>query len=179
MTLPTPPDSSGQPFDWQATGLQPAPDPWLAPHLPGARMREPSRTPIYVALFMVAVLSGVALFVSGFTLGLRQSLSPGTASDDQALFDPFWEAYHKISAEYVGSYDPKGLVEGAIGGMFTSLGDPYSSYMTSKEYADSLAGISGVGKHKRDTYGDAVLAVLDGADPVTAAAECVAAQDSA
>ncbi|GAB3485875.1 ATP-dependent DNA helicase UvrD2 [Flexivirga sp.] len=42
-----------------------------------------------------------------------------------------------------------------------------------------LSGISGVGKHKRDTYGEAVLAVLDGADPEAAAAACVAAQDSA
>ncbi|WP_446664690.1 ATP-dependent DNA helicase UvrD2 [Flexivirga sp. B27] len=42
-----------------------------------------------------------------------------------------------------------------------------------------LAGVSGVGKHKRDTYGDAVLAVLDGADPVSAAAECVTAQETA
>jgi len=38
-----------------------------------------------------------------------------------------------------------------------------------------LAQVSGVGKHKRDTYGAAVLAVLDGTDPHVAAAECVAA----
>jgi DNA helicase-2/ATP-dependent DNA helicase PcrA len=44
-----------------------------------------------------------------------------------------------------------------------------------------LANVSGVGKHKRDTYGDAVLAVLSGTDPAQAAAECVAAtsRDSA
>ncbi|MBB2894499.1 UvrD-helicase domain-containing protein [Flexivirga oryzae] len=38
-----------------------------------------------------------------------------------------------------------------------------------------LASVSGVGKHKRDTYGAAVLAVLGGTDPHEAAEECVAA----
>ncbi|WP_245988616.1 ATP-dependent DNA helicase UvrD2 [Flexivirga caeni] len=41
-----------------------------------------------------------------------------------------------------------------------------------------LAQVSGVGKHKRDTYGDAVLSVLGGADPEVAAEECVAAQQA-
>ena len=91
----------------------------------------------------MAVLAGSALFASGFTLGLQQSLAPGTSADEQQLFDPFWEAYRKIRAEYVGRYDPKTIVEGAIKGMFGALDDPYSSYMTPKEYSDSLAGISG------------------------------------
>ena len=34
-------------------------------------------------------------------------------------------------------------MEGAIKGMFGALDDPYSSYMTSQEYRDSLSGISG------------------------------------
>ncbi len=89
------------------------------------------------------VLAGSALFASGFTLGMQQSLAPGTSAGEQQMFDPFWEAYRKISAEYVGGYDPKLLVEGAIKGMFGALDDPYSSYMTSQEYRDSLSGISG------------------------------------
>ena len=102
-----------------------------------------SRTPLIAALFLVAVLAGSALFASGFTLGIQQSLAPGTSAGEQQMFDPFWEAYRKIRAEYVGGYDPKLLVEGAIKGMFGALDDPYSSYMTSQEYRDSLSGISG------------------------------------
>jgi carboxyl-terminal processing protease len=131
-----------QPTSWPAPAPPPPPSQdWYGTYPPPAPER--SRTPIYVALFIVAVLSGSALFMSGFTLGLQQSLSPGTAANDQELFDPFWEAYHKIAAEYVGTYEPKALVEGAIGGMFRSLGDPYSSYMTSEEYSNSLSGLSG------------------------------------
>jgi carboxyl-terminal processing protease len=92
---------------------------------------------------VVAILSGAALFASGFTLGLQQSLSPGTPADEQALFDPFWEAYQAIRAEYVGEYQPEELVQGAISGMFRALDDPYSSYMSPEEYRRSLGGISG------------------------------------
>jgi carboxyl-terminal processing protease len=102
-----------------------------------------SRTSIVVALFLVAVLAGSALFAAGFTLGLQQSLTPGTGESEQELFSPFWEAYRKVTSEYVGAYDPKALVEGAIQGMFGALGDPYSSYMTSDEYRQSLQGIEG------------------------------------
>jgi carboxyl-terminal processing protease len=105
--------------------------------------RPPSRTPLVVALFLVAVLAGSALFAAGFTLGIQQSLAPGTGGSAQGLFDPFWEAYDKIRADYVGGYDPKQLVEGAIKGMFGALDDPYSSYMTDKEYKASMAQVSG------------------------------------
>lgn len=102
-----------------------------------------SRTSIVLALFLVAVLAGSALFAAGFTLGLQQSLTPGTGESEQELFAPFWEAYRKVTSEYVGAYEPKALVEGAIQGMFGALDDPYSSYMTSDEYQRSLEGIEG------------------------------------
>jgi len=99
--------------------------------------------PLYVALVVVAVLSASAVFVSGYTLGEQRGLTPGTSADDQALFQPFWEAYHKIASEYVGQFTSKQLVEGSIKGMFQSLNDPFSAYMTSEEYKASLSGVSG------------------------------------
>lgn len=146
MSLPPQPDGVDQPTGWGPAGTPsppPSPDWYGIDPLVRTPAAQRPRTPIYVALFIVAVLSGTALFVSGFTLGLQQAVSPGTSAGDQTLFDPFWEAYHKIAAEYVGTYQPKDLVEGAIGGMFGALDDPYSSYMTSKQYEDSLGGISG------------------------------------
>ena len=96
-----------------------------------------------MALVVIAILSGAAMFASGFTLGLQQALAPGTPSNERELFDPFWEAYRKITTEYVGQVEPKQLVEGAIKGMFGAVDDPYSSYMTDEEYQNSLGGISG------------------------------------
>jgi carboxyl-terminal processing protease len=102
-----------------------------------------SRRGIWAALIGVAILSAGALFLSGYTLGTQRSLTPGTSADQQQLFAPYWEAYDKIASSYVGAFSPKSLVEGSIKGMFESLNDPFSSYMTSEEYQASLSGISG------------------------------------
>jgi carboxyl-terminal processing protease len=96
-----------------------------------------------LALSVVAVLTGAALFVSGFTLGQQRGLTPGTSADRQAQFQAFWDAYNKITSQYVGEVDEHRLVEGAIGGLFQALGDPYSAYMSSEDFRNSLSGISG------------------------------------
>ena len=96
-----------------------------------------------VALLIVAVLGGGALFVSGFTLGRLAGATPGTTDANQDLFRPFWDAYNDISTNYVGQVDPHLLVEGAIKGIFSALGDPFSQYLTEEEYRASLGGISG------------------------------------
>ena len=83
-----------------------------APAREPASPRRGSRGPLYVALFVVAVISAGALFFSGYTLGTQRSLTPGTAADQEQLFAPFWEAYNKIAASYVGPFSPKALVEG-------------------------------------------------------------------
>lgn len=139
---PTPPSGPPVPV--------PPPDGWPPPPPPsfGVPPQQPapppaSRTTVVVALFLTAVLAGSALFTAGFTLGLQQSLTPGAGESEQELFAPFWEAYRTVTSQYVGSYDPKDLVEGAIQGMFGALDDPYSSYMTSDEYRRSLEGIEG------------------------------------
>ncbi|MEO7118648.1 MAG: S41 family peptidase [Candidatus Limnocylindrales bacterium] len=104
---------------------------------------ERSRVAVYLALFVVATLSGAALFVSGFTLGFQQVSTPGTTATNQQLFEPFWESWNKVTSDYVGPVDREKLVEGAIKGVFDALGDPFSAYMTSDDYAASLSGVSG------------------------------------
>jgi carboxyl-terminal processing protease len=110
------------------------------PPVPAGPPPEPSRGPLVVALVIVGVLSAAALFVSGYTLGLRGG--PGGSQADEAL-RPFIEAYRRLTTEHVGRSSPTELVEGAIRGMFEVLDDPYSSYMTRQEYEQGIAGISG------------------------------------
>ena len=93
---------------------------------------------------MVFVLAGSALFMSGYTLGGRASSAPGTPVSDSERFQPFWDTYHTINDRYAGGdVDRDALVQGAIRGMIGSLDDPYSAYLTSEEYRQSLQGISG------------------------------------
>jgi carboxyl-terminal processing protease len=137
-------DASGQPaYAAGAPDETPASETWPVGLEPVRIERRRRPFPIYVALFIVAVLAGSALFVSGFTLGRQETASPGTSDTLQQRFEPFWDAFHKIETDYIGSVDEKKLVEGAIDGLFKSLGDPYSSYMSSEQYKNSLSGISG------------------------------------
>ena len=96
-----------------------------------------------MALLLVAAIGGGALFVSGFALGRLAGSTPGTTADREALFRPFWDAYNDIVNNYVGDSDQHALVEGAIGGLFDALGDPFSQYLTQEEYQASLSGLSG------------------------------------
>ena len=97
-----------------------------------------------IAIVIVAVLTGGALFMSGYTMGIRASDQPGTAVTDEQAFEPFWDTYHTVTDRYAGGeVDRDALIQGAIKGMIDALGDPYSSYLTSEEYRDSLQGISG------------------------------------
>ncbi|HEX8026362.1 MAG TPA: S41 family peptidase [Candidatus Limnocylindrales bacterium] len=97
-----------------------------------------------VALVVVALLAGSALFMSGYSLGREQGLTPGTPAGEDAQFKAFWDTYHAIQDQYaLTKPSTQATVEGAIKGMVASLGDPYSSYLTPEDYAASLQDISG------------------------------------
>lgn len=97
-----------------------------------------------IALTLVVVLGGSALFMSGYSLGHQQSEQPGTAATDQQSFQSFWDAYHGIRDRYaLGPVDTTTLVEGAIKGMVSSIKDPYSAYLTPEEAQASIQSING------------------------------------
>ena len=106
---------------------------------------EPRRLPfLAISIALVAVMAGSALFLSGYSLGRQAATQPGTPPSQSEAFQPFWDTYHAISDRYAGGdVDRTKVVQGAIRGMIQALGDPYSAYLTSDEYRDSLLGISG------------------------------------
>jgi carboxyl-terminal processing protease len=121
--------------------------PAAAPETSAAHVPPPVRRRISnlsVAIVIVAVLTGSALFMSGYTMGIHASEQPGTAVSEEQAFQPFWDTYHTVTDRYAGGeVDRNALIQGAIKGMIDALGDPYSAYLTSQEYRDSLQGISG------------------------------------
>jgi carboxyl-terminal processing protease len=95
------------------------------------------------ALTVVALLSGSALFLSGYSMGRQTAAEPGTGSES-AAFRPFWDTYHTIRDRFAGGdISRDAIVQGAIRGMIDSLDDPYSQYLTADEYRSNLQGISG------------------------------------
>jgi len=99
---------------------------------------------VSMSVALVALLAGGALFMSGYSLGSRSIAEPGTPASQADAFRPFWDTYGAITERYAGDeVDRDALIQGAIKGLFEALGDPYSSYLTSEEYRESLQDISG------------------------------------
>jgi carboxyl-terminal processing protease len=110
-----------------------------------ARTSGSARGPILaLAIVLVAVLAGGALFMSGFLLGQRSADQPGTPVSAQESFQPFWDTYDTIIKRFAGgTVDRQAMIRGAIKGMVDSLGDPYSAYLTPDEYRQGLQDLSG------------------------------------
>ena len=142
--LPDP--AVGAPADPLSFAPPPAPPPAL--EVPPAQvLPRPSsaRTPILaMAMVVVSILAGGALFISGFLVGQRSAEQPGTPVAAEDGFQPFWDTYNTILKRYaLGGEDQQSLIRGAIKGMVDSLGDPYSAYLTPDQYRQGLQDLSG------------------------------------
>jgi carboxyl-terminal processing protease len=121
------------------TPTQPVPTPPISRSLSGAR------GPILaLAMVVVSVLAGSALFVSGFLVGQRSIAQPGTPVASEQAFQPFWDSYDAIMKRFaLGGETQQSLIDGAIKGMVDSLGDPYSAYLSPDQYNQGLQDLSG------------------------------------
>ncbi len=109
--------------------------------VPGARRNAPV---FAVAMVVVAVLAGGALFMSGYSVGRGQSLTPGTPADEQGAWRPFWDVYSAIVNRYpLEDLDRQTLIEGAIRGLVEAVGDPYSAYLSPEDFTGTIQDISG------------------------------------
>jgi carboxyl-terminal processing protease len=91
-------------------------------------------------VLVLAVVAGVALFLAGLSLGRGPG---GGDAQERAALEAFVETYQRITRQYVGDVEPRELIEAAIEGMFESLDDPYSAYMSAERFDADLAVISG------------------------------------
>jgi carboxyl-terminal processing protease len=114
----------------------------IAPEAPRRRRGVSSSR---ISLILVAILSGSALFVGGFSLGSLVATTPGTPANQETRFGPFWDVYSLITSKYAGSPAPDQdkLVQAAINGMMQSLGDPYSYYQAPADFQSSLLSVGG------------------------------------
>jgi carboxyl-terminal processing protease len=100
--------------------------------------------PLAVALVLVTVMGGGALFLSGYAIGRDQGRTPSSDVSDTQAWQPFWDVYDAIRQRYpLGPVDRTTLVEGAIRGMVESVGDPYSSYLSPEDFRGTIDSISG------------------------------------
>jgi carboxyl-terminal processing protease len=116
--------------------------PIMATVVPSARERRRG-WPFAVALVLVTVMGGGALFMSGYMVG-RDQVTAGAGVSDREAWKPFWDVYQAVSQRYpLGPVDRQTLIEGAIRGLVEAVGDPYSSYLSPEDFTDTLDDISG------------------------------------
>jgi carboxyl-terminal processing protease len=100
--------------------------------------------PFALAMVLVAVMGGGALFMSGYTVGVGSGRTPGGAVSERDAWQPFWDVYDAVENRYpLGPVDRKTLIEGAIRGLVEAIGDPYSSYLSPEDFEGTLDDISG------------------------------------
>jgi carboxyl-terminal processing protease len=126
-----------------ATGYLQPPVAIPSPSMPGAAARR-GPSILAVAVAVVAILAGSALFMSGVLVGQRLDAQPGTPTSRADQFQPFWDTYEAIQNRYAGGdIDQQALIRGAIRGMVEALDDPFSAYLTPDEYQSGLQNLSG------------------------------------
>ncbi|HEY3164573.1 MAG TPA: S41 family peptidase [Candidatus Limnocylindrales bacterium] len=138
-----------EPLAGDATPVESVPTTPITPVTPvmavATRSGSSARGPILaLAMVVVSVLAGSALFVSGYLVGQRNALQPGTPVGSEQAFQPFWDSYDAIVKRFaLGGETQQSLIDGAIKGMVDSLGDPYSAYLTPEQYSQGLQDLSG------------------------------------
>lgn len=92
----------------------------------------------FLALFL-ALLVCITTTVPAFAQTILTSQEPTTAMveipiEEEELFNLFQDMKNTILRHYPKDVDAKTLYQGAIRGLFESLGDPYSEYLDKQEY---------------------------------------------
>jgi carboxyl-terminal processing protease len=100
----------------------------------------------------------ITLQLPGVSTQEIQSQSTSAPIDREALFFPFWQAWDTVHRDFVDQpVDDVLLMQGAIRGMLSSLGDPHTSYMDQSEFQQANAPLEGeyegIGAYV-DTTGD-------------------------
>jgi carboxyl-terminal processing protease len=104
----------------------------------------------------VVLLVGLSSYI-GFLLGKQQLvfafynykpslvLNKTPEITKEVDFSLFWTVWDRLSDEYVDkkALDPKKMVDGAISGMVSSLGDPYTVYLPVSQNKDAKADLAG------------------------------------
>ncbi len=94
-----------------------------------------------IALVLVGFVAAVAL-MNFVPLSLPIGSSVGN-NDDLQAYKKLTIIKSILTKGYVSDVDPKTLDDGAFKGMTSSLNDPYTVYMTKKEYGDFMTETTG------------------------------------
>lgn len=111
------------------------------------------RTVIVLITCSIFFSLGFLVARDGFQLGIL-STPAGVYNAEKGKpqsidFSNFWETWDTLKKNYVGKVDEQKMVNGAIEGMVSSLGDPYTTYMprdVNSQFQEDISGhFEGIG----------------------------------
>lgn len=128
------------------------------------------RTAFFWALILV-IVTAFSTFVLANTITISLGNKVVIAQEDFQTFKSFEKLIglkEYVKSHYVEGAEDNKLIEGAIKGMFESLGDPYSVYMTKEEFKNfnestkgSYGGIGVIVSKSEDGYVTVVAPIED------------------
>ena len=112
-----------------------------------------------LVVFIITLLLGVVFDLGyaagirganlGATLPIERITNKNSGKPNDVDFAVFWEAWNKLNSSYFGKVDAKTLIQGAISGMLSATGDPYTMYLKPEDnqrFLDDISGeFSGIG----------------------------------
>lgn len=96
---------------------------------------------IILVVFASGVFAGGRYFSKYFVPSDVKNASLG--ADNSIDFSLFWQAWNKAKSMYIGGTDNQKMLDGAISGMVSSLGDQYSVYLNASENKKFSSDLSG------------------------------------
>ncbi|MCL5795804.1 MAG: S41 family peptidase [Patescibacteria group bacterium] len=129
----------------------------------------------FIKFLVIVVIIGL-IYTGGYLVGHKNvelekgyipkitNLNLGAPKDID--FSLFWDAWNTVKDRYVSSSDTQKMTYGAISGMVSSLGDPYSLFLTpeeAKNFSEDLKGtFDGIGAELEAKNGQlTIVAPLD------------------
>ncbi len=113
-----------------------------------------------VIVVLTSVLNMTVVNLLGVKVGQRYIISKGTYDYYQKVQEQHGKLLQLsdfLMENYYQEVDSDKLAEGALKGMFDGIGDPYTTYMTEKEFSDLMTRTAG-------TYGGIGVIVTPGED---------------
>ncbi|HWI47170.1 MAG TPA: S41 family peptidase [Rummeliibacillus sp.] len=113
----------------------------------------------FIMMIIVLILATSGITIFALTFGEEKVVEVRTPTHNE--FQKLYNAYDEISKDYYKGVDTDALVNGAVDGMISALGDPYSDYMNKKEAAQFNESISssfqGIGAEIQEKDGHIVV----------------------
>ena len=99
---------------------------------------------LFISLLFIVVSFGSGIFVGikkdqiNLPFWDRIKVTNKESNEVEVDFSQFWEVWQEVEKRYLYQKDvsPQQMVDGAIKGMVSSLGDPYSVYFNSNEFTE-------------------------------------------